>query len=239
MVKRFLILLLAFSFMLSGCVFNEPSETTNTTDTSGDAQETTDTTEVKVIEVDEITEEVVSFITFSLGISWGHGYGKTGIELLFSFPECENAVIRAYADGGWLLLHTGVFDGPGEVASTAFEMENGGRVTWRSGNLYPSAEEQGVTGSGYHWKNLNPQSSDERSNFEGRLAYVDMIVYDGELIVGYAVCKLQDRTGKENPLEFVYEAEIVKSVSFPQIDGKYQKVSEEYVLEQIEQLKSK
>lgn len=61
--------------------------------------------------------------------------------------------------------------------------------------------------------------------------FVDVIVRADNYIVGYAVIEIRD-VGHEK--KFTYNTRMLKSVSFPQIDGHFQKVSEKYVKEQIE-----
>lgn len=61
--------------------------------------------------------------------------------------------------------------------------------------------------------------------------FVDVILRADKYIIGYAVIEIVDVDGKEG---FVYHTRMLKSVSFPQVNGKYQKVSEKYVQEQIQ-----
>ncbi len=61
--------------------------------------------------------------------------------------------------------------------------------------------------------------------------FVDVILRADRYIIGYAVMEILDVDGDAG---FVYHTQMLKSVSFPQVNGKYQKVSEKYVLEQIQ-----
>ena len=99
-------------------------------------------------------------------------------------------------------------------------------------------------------------------------AYADILVYDGEKIIGYAVLRLQEMTcaelakaeGREvahddtwlevDPKDFVYcdggdhmtgtySIEMLASVYFPKVDGEYQHITEEYVIAIIEEVKKK
>ncbi len=55
------------------------------------------------------------------------------------------------------------------------------------------------------------------------LAYIQIILKDEDQIIGYAVIEV-----KRNP-DWNYNAEILKSVVFPKINGQYQSITEAYV----------
>ena len=61
--------------------------------------------------------------------------------------------------------------------------------------------------------------------------FVDVVIRADEHIVGFAVIEICDM-GVEN--RFVYNTRLLKSVSFPQVDGCFQRISEKYVKEQIQ-----
>ena len=107
------------------------------------------------------------------------------------------------------------------------------------------------------WSAFHPNSSsDEYSMVNKNTAHVDVIIYDGDKIVGYSVLRLRKMTCSEvidaNP-EWIfasehnecagehrincYRIEMLESVFFPKIEGEYQTVGEEYVCEQIEKAK--
>lgn len=65
------------------------------------------------------------------------------------------------------------------------------------------------------------------------LAYVDIIVTIDDNIVGYAVIQIVRH--RENLL--YYDAAVVKSVVFPQVDGQYQKVSQKQIEAKIKAAK--
>lgn len=64
------------------------------------------------------------------------------------------------------------------------------------------------------------------------LAYADIIVKVDDNIVGYAVVKI---TKVDNTLS--YDAEIIKSSTFPKVDGQYQKVTQKQVEAKIKAAK--
>ncbi len=61
------------------------------------------------------------------------------------------------------------------------------------------------------------------------LAYIDVIVKVENNIIGYAVIKITDPEGSFQ----TYIAEIIKSVAFPKINGKYQMVTQSQVKRRI------
>ncbi len=62
--------------------------------------------------------------------------------------------------------------------------------------------------------------------------FVDVILRADNHIIGYAVIEiLHVRT---NRFGYAYHTRLLKSVSFPKVEGEYQKVSEKYVKEQIQ-----
>jgi hypothetical protein len=66
--------------------------------------------------------------------------------------------------------------------------------------------------------------------------FIEIVLKLGKNIIGYAVVDIIQRY--ENIGEFQWDALVLKSVLFPQADGKYQNVSEEYVKTAIEKVKS-
>jgi len=103
-------------------------------------------------------------------------------------------------------------------------------------NVYSTSEER------FYTKNVNAHSGDkflwvsqERllNNWEWVFqAFTEIILKLDQNIVGYAVIDINVGAGVRNG------SVILKSVLFPQIDGKYQKVSEEYVKAAIEKVKA-
>lgn len=84
-----------------------------------------------------------------------------------------------------------------------------------------------------YWNNL----SDESDGGTTSGAYVDVVIYDGGNIIGYAVIQIYTVSDEANPFP-TYFALLLQSVSFPKVNGEYQPVTEEYVLSQIKQIKA-
>ena len=64
------------------------------------------------------------------------------------------------------------------------------------------------------------------------LTYIDVIVYEGDSIVGYAVIKIEKTGVSEHKLVNIYTFTIIKQVKFPNKYNNYQNVTKE----QVEQL---
>ena len=64
------------------------------------------------------------------------------------------------------------------------------------------------------------------------IAFVEIVLKSEETIIGYALIEVYTRNWVE------MHADILKSVLFPQVNGVYQNVSEEYVLNSIEKIKN-
>lgn len=62
-------------------------------------------------------------------------------------------------------------------------------------------------------------------------AFVDIVIRADGHIVGFAVIEICDMDVENR---FVYNTRMLKSISFPQVDGHFQKISEKYVKEQIQ-----
>ncbi len=72
--------------------------------------------------------------------------------------------------------------------------------------------------------------------FMGEQAFADIIIRADDYIVGYAVIEFYGdaETFSKNGVYSRYYARMLKIVSFPQVDGRYQNVSEHYVNEQFQ-----
>ena len=143
---------------------------------------------------------------------------------------------------------------------------DGGGMSWEQGG------ETGASGVAYEimpaqfvvpnnstiiWSTFHPNAaSDEYSMQHRNTAHVEIVIYDGEIIVGYSVLRLRKMTCSEvieaNP-EWIfaskhkecgeehwidcYRIEMLESVFFPKIEGEFQMIEEEYVCKQIEKTK--
>ena len=116
-----------------------------------------------------------------------------------------------------------------------FELPNNTSMEWTPAGLnydYVVAElKKGVTFD---------QLQDEKINtcFSNNPSYMDIIIKADQKIVGYAVIEIREVNGVLGMWARNFTIEVLKIVSFPRINGKLQKVSEEYVLSQINLVKA-
>ncbi len=75
--------------------------------------------------------------------------------------------------------------------------------------------------------------------FSGKQAFVDIIIRADNYIVGYAVIEFYGdaNTADQDGHYSRYYARMLKTESFPQVDGKYQKVTREFVEAQFQRIK--
>ena len=87
--------------------------------------------------------------------------------------------------------------------------------------------------SGEHiiWNNLTKLDSEEKWN--GDVTHIDIVVKDGDSIVGLAVVRIT-----KNGDMFHWKGELLKQIEFPKVNGEYQNVTEEYVNNRIAEIKA-
>lgn len=141
---------------------------------------------------------------------------RPGIPLNLSAPGYQNTTFEVSVDGGELLL---------------WEEDN--TITHMSTPLYV---ENGTT---IYWSSLSQSTSGSVETMENSRAYIDIIIREDTTIVGYAVVKIDlDHLDSTTEYPCTYYATLVKSVSFPKVNGSYQNVTYEYVRMEMEQIKS-
>ena len=138
---------------------------------------------------------------------------RPGIPLNLSAPGYQNTTFEVSVDGGELLLWE---DNTIKHLPTPFYVENGTTI---------------------YWSSLSQTASGSVEIMEDSQAYMDIIIREDTSIVGYAVVKIELDSATECPC--TYYATLVKSVSFPKVNGSYQNITYEYVRREMEQLKRK
>lgn len=86
-----------------------------------------------------------------------------------------------------------------------------------------------------YWNNLS--NNNENVLLFNITSYLDIIIRSNEHIVGYAVIKIYPIT--EFKQGHVYSAKMLKSVSFPKVDGEHQNISLDFIESEILNIKSK
>lgn len=168
------------------------------------------------------------------------GHQISGCPITLSVPEeydcSENITFQVTVDGGGML--TAVEEGPftpGDVYKympSQFSVPNHTTILWKAFHVNSSSEEYSM---------VNRDT-----------AHVEIMIYDGENIVGYSVLRLRKMTCSEvmkadpnwvlmadhqdcsgDHKTNCYRIEMLESVFYPKIDAEYQAVGEGYVREQI------
>lgn len=90
-----------------------------------------------------------------------------------------------------------------------------------------------------YWNNSQTNQSGKGGgeSYMGSQAYADIVMRDGKNIVGYAVIKIFTDDLDNAPAQH-YQAIILKSVSFPKVNGHYQNITNKYVASQIQRVKA-
>lgn len=162
-------------------------------------------------------EEIVmqEGVEIALGSHWNPAMSsRPGIPFTLSAPECPDAAFEVSADGGALLL-------------------------WEDGGITP-AESPFSAGNGavIYWSSLTQSADGSVELYENDTTYIDIVIREGENIVGYAVVGIYANGSDAGDAQaFTYHAELLKSVSFPAVDGDYQNVTPEYVSSEIAKAK--
>lgn len=84
-----------------------------------------------------------------------------------------------------------------------------------------------------YWQNIDIEKKDYNI-FDGEQAYINIIVKEKENIIGYAVVEVY--LVDEASLSYSYK--MLKSVSFPKINGKFQAISHEFITKEIAKTKA-
>jgi len=147
-------------------------------------------------------------IELPLNYNWSMAMSsRPGLPLKLSADEHPNITFEVSAEGGALLLWE---DNKITAMKSPFEIGNDTTIYWT--NIYPTFEE-----------------------YMESTAYINIVIQEEENIVGYAVVKVYTNDLENAPAQ-TYYAKLLKSVSFPKINGKYQKITSEYVQSEMESI---
>lgn len=133
-----------------------------------------------------------------------------GIPLELSVSEHPNIIFEISVDRGELILWQ-----EDQIINmdSSFEAENGATIYWRT----PSETESGNV-----------------ELYKETQAHIDIIMREGENIVGYAVIGIYTDEAEQD----IYYAKLLKSVSFPKLNGNYQRITTEYIEAEIQRFKN-
>lgn len=163
----------------------------------------------------ESNEELVmrEGIEMPTNFSWSLAMSSSpGLPLNLYADEYEDVKFEVWTDGGTLLLWE---SNAIEKIDGTFYAENGTTIYWSTAFNY------------------------EENRFEAyskSISYIGIIIRENENIVGYAVVQIYTDDSEDGVLK-TYFAKLLKSVSFPTVKGKYQNITSEYVMSEIEKVK--
>lgn len=138
---------------------------------------------------------------------------RPGLPLKLSATEYDDLSFEVSVDGGTLLLW------------------EGNKITYL-GSSFNTGNDTTV-----YWTNLSQTGESDFERYMGTTAYINIVIQEEENIVGYAVVEIYTNDLENEPAQ-TYSAKLLKSVSFPKVNGEYQKITAEYVVAEMEQIKS-
>lgn len=138
---------------------------------------------------------------------------RPGLPLKLSATEYDDLSFEVSVDGGTLLLW------------------EGNKITYL-GSSFNTGNDTTV-----YWTNLSQTGENDFERYMGTTAYINIVIHEEENIVGYAVVEISTNDLENEPAQ-TYSIKLLKSISFPKVNGEYQKITVEYVAAEMEQIKS-
>ena len=138
---------------------------------------------------------------------------RPGLPLKLSVTEYDDLSFEVSVDGGTLLLW------------------EGNKITYL-GSSFNTGNDTTV-----YWTNLSQTGENDFERYMGTTAYINIVIHEEENIVGYAVVEISTNDLENEPAQ-TYSIKLLKSISFPKVNGEYQKITVEYVAAEMEQIKS-
>ncbi len=138
---------------------------------------------------------------------------RPGLPLKLSATEYDDLSFEVSVDGGTLLLW------------------EGNKITYL-GSSFNTGNDTTV-----YWTNLSQTGENDFERYMGTTAYINIVIHEEENIVGYAVVEISTNDLENEPAQ-TYSIKLLKSISFPKVNGEYQKITAEYVAAEMEQIKS-
>ena len=127
-----------------------------------------------------------------------------------------------------------------EYDDLSFEVSvDGGTLLFWEGNKIKYLDSSFNTGNDttVYWTNLSQTGENDFERYMGTTAYINIVIREEENIVGYAVVEISTNDLENEPAQ-TYSIKLLKSISFPKVNGEYQKITAEYVAAEMEQIKS-
>lgn len=110
--------------------------------------------------------------------------------------------------------------------------EGGTLLLWSGDEItYPGSPYIAGNGSTVYWASR----SQSRESGPAGDAYIDIVIREEANIIGYAVIQIYTEDAGDGLQN--YYAKLLESVSFPLVDGKYQRITSGYVASELERIK--
>lgn len=139
---------------------------------------------------------------------------RPGLPLKLTYSEHPNAIFEVSVEGGTLLL-------------------------WESNQIsYMESPFNAENGTTIYWTNISQTNGNDFDRYLESEAYINIIIREEENIIGYAVVQIYTNDMEDEPAQN-YSAKLLKSVSFPMINGTYQKITSEYIATEMEEVKER
>ena len=138
---------------------------------------------------------------------------RPGLPLKLSATEYDDLSFEVSVDGGTLLLW------------------EGNKITYL-GSSFNTGNDTTV-----YWTSLSQTGENDFERYMGTTAYINIVIHEEENIIGYAVVEISTNDLENEPAQ-TYSIKLLKSISFPKVNGEYQKITAEYVAAEMEQIKS-
>ena len=85
-------------------------------------------------------------------------------------------------------------------------------------------------------KNYDFNSAYKKHGYVNNPSFINVIIRADDYIIGYCVMAIREINENDGHPDREFSFELLTMVSFPEVDGKYQKVSYNYVQTQIEKI---
>lgn len=193
------------------------------------------------LEEPKVTEEnrtaLVEGITLPISFNWAttQNYPALGYPLYFHFSSSEYADMRISYE---IILSSGSF-----MQEASLMDENGNWLQhYEAVKKRHLGDQFTITNDKYiFWRPWKYNFDNDKKevmivNDAPGFAFVDIIIRANSHIIGYAVVEIYEVNGNVGDDAMIYNAQLLKTVSFPKIHGHFQSVSEQYVKEQFESI---
>lgn len=168
------------------------------------------TTELPLVEEVIMQEGIEVPVNYNWNLAMS---SRPGIPLKLSTPEYPDMFFEVSVDGGGLLL-------------------------WEAGEIiYLGSSYKAENDSTVYWTSMTQSEDGGFELYTENEAYVNIVIREEKSIVGYAIIEIYT-DGPGDDATNTYYAKLLKSTSFPKVNGEYQTVTAEYVASEMEQVKN-